>query len=335
MKFKIVCAWIFLALVLALAWYNHQYHCYGYPFITTSSGLSYKAIGKRSTQRAVKDDEYVEISIAIKKINKPIAKDQNSDQTAKPQEEVLHDDPTPCILPFDAKFASECKAISEMIRLMKEKQRVIFKCSPAYYLQLEDRNPEDLEKVLKRHGLDKDDQFVIEITLRKIMIKEEYDQIKKQEEEARLAKREAQLTKDKELITKYLAENHIQAKATDSGLFYIIDQSSQDTPVAVNKRLKVHYTGRLLDGTVFATSVEQIAKDSNIHNPKYTYQPFELTVGIGQVIAGWDEGLLLLKKHEKARFFIPSALAYREFGSSPSIPENAILIFEVEVLDIL
>lgn len=61
-------------------------------------------------------------------------------------------------------------------------------------------------------------------------------------------------------------------------------------------------------------------------------EPIEFNVGIGQVIAGWDEGIMLLRKGEKAKFVIPSNLGYGEAGAGGVIPPNATLVFEVELL---
>jgi len=83
--------------------------------------------------------------------------------------------------------------------------------------------------------------------------------------------------------------------------------------------VKVHYKGQLLDGTVFDSSYKRD-------------EPIEFKVGLGQVIPGWDEGVMLLSKGDKARFVIPSGLAYGESGAGGVIPPNATLIFEVELL---
>jgi FKBP-type peptidyl-prolyl cis-trans isomerase len=85
--------------------------------------------------------------------------------------------------------------------------------------------------------------------------------------------------------------------------------------------LSVHYKGQLLDGTVFDSSYKR-------------KQPIDFPVGVGQVIAGWDEGILLLKVGDKARFVIPSNLAYGESGAGGVIPPNATLIFDVELMDV-
>jgi FKBP-type peptidyl-prolyl cis-trans isomerase len=106
---------------------------------------------------------------------------------------------------------------------------------------------------------------------------------------------------------------------TDSGLRYkILNKSNGDSPIKGDK-VKVHYKGMLIDETVFDSSYKR-------------NQPIEFNVGIGQVIPGWDEGIMLLKKGEKAKFVIPSNLGYGEVGAGGVIPPNATLIFEVELL---
>jgi len=106
---------------------------------------------------------------------------------------------------------------------------------------------------------------------------------------------------------------------TESGLRYtVLSKGNGDSP---NKGdlVKVHYKGQLLDETVFDSSYKR-------------NEPIEFKVGIGQVIPGWDEGIMLLKKGDKSRFVIPSNLAYGESGAGGVIPPNATLIFEVELL---
>ena len=106
---------------------------------------------------------------------------------------------------------------------------------------------------------------------------------------------------------------------TDSGLMYkFLDNKNSNKP-SKGEKVKVHYKGMLLDGTVFDSSFKR-------------NQPIEFTLGIGQVIKGWDEGISLLGVGDKASFIIPSDLAYGESGAGGVIPPNAPLIFEVELI---
>ena len=106
---------------------------------------------------------------------------------------------------------------------------------------------------------------------------------------------------------------------TDSGLFYKITHQGNGKQAQAGKKVSVHYTGMLLDKTIFDSSYKR-------------NQPLRFNVGIGQVIEGWDEGILLLKEGDKARFVIPSELAYGSRGAGGVIPPNAPLIFDVELV---
>jgi|TARA_B110000908_G_scaffold170958_1_gene232105 FKBP-type peptidyl-prolyl cis-trans isomerase len=108
---------------------------------------------------------------------------------------------------------------------------------------------------------------------------------------------------------------------TPSGLRYEILQKGEGKKATKGANVSVHYKGQLLDGTVFDSSYKR-------------KQPIDFPVGVGQVIAGWDEGIQLLKVGDKARFVIPSNLAYGESGAGGVIPPNATLIFDVELMDV-
>jgi len=119
----------------------------------------------------------------------------------------------------------------------------------------------------------------------------------------------------KEALKKYS-----NAEKTDSGLHFVITEPGEGKKPDAATMVKVHYTGKLVDGTVFDSSVERD-------------EPFEFVVGTGQVIAGWDEGILDMQIGEKRTLIIPFELAYGEKGYAPVIPPKADLIFDVELLD--
>ena len=109
-------------------------------------------------------------------------------------------------------------------------------------------------------------------------------------------------------------------KSTASGLKYAIISQGNGPAVELNKTVTVHYSGYLLNGTLFDSSVERD-------------EPIMFVVGQGQVMPGWDEGMQLLKKGDKARFIIPPQLGYGEMQLE-KIPANSTLIFDTEIIDV-
>src|SRR5664279_213778 len=108
---------------------------------------------------------------------------------------------------------------------------------------------------------------------------------------------------------------------TKSGLKYLILSKGNGVHAELNKNVEVHYTGYLINGKVFDSSVER-------------GDPIEFILGTGQVIAGWDEGIAIMNVGDKLRLIIPSNLAYGEKGAGTVIPPNSTLIFDVELISI-
>jgi len=125
-----------------------------------------------------------------------------------------------------------------------------------------------------------------------------------------------QLIIDTNIINDHLIKNGITAQSTPEGLQYVITfDSNADKPTTGNT-VVVNYAGRLLDGTPF---------DAN--------DGFEFPLGLGRVIQGWDIGIALLSKGSKATLYIPSTLGYGTRGAGSVIGPNAILVFDVELVD--
>ncbi|WP_417887161.1 peptidylprolyl isomerase [Zunongwangia sp.] len=132
------------------------------------------------------------------------------------------------------------------------------------------------------------------------------------------AEREAAAKKQQEELLGKLSQGF---EKTESGLRFKIEKEGEGVKAEKGKTVSVHYKGRLADGTVFDSSYKR-------------NQPLEFPVGVGHVIAGWDEGIMKLKVGDQARFVIPSHLAYGERGAGGVIPPNATLVFDVELMDV-
>lgn len=109
---------------------------------------------------------------------------------------------------------------------------------------------------------------------------------------------------------------------TDSGLEYVFTKTGDGEKALAGSRVSVHYVGKLEDGTQFDSSIDRNT-------------PFEFELGAGQVIKGWDEGIALMKVGDKVTFRIPSELGYGKRGAGGVIPPDAILIFDVELLEVM
>ncbi len=125
---------------------------------------------------------------------------------------------------------------------------------------------------------------------------------------------------DKNLILQYLIDNDMaDAQSTASGIYYKIETpGTGDASPDGGSFITAHYTGKLLDGTVFDSSVER-------------GEPLKFP--LGQVIPGWQESIPMLKKGGKGKFIIPSKMAYGPRGAGQTIGPNSVLMFEVELID--
>lgn len=141
----------------------------------------------------------------------------------------------------------------------------------------------------------------------------------KELEELKQAEQIKRASKDSAEINALLAK-YKDIKTTASGLKYIITKSTTSNYPQKGDEVQMNYTGMFLDGKKF---------DENLN----TESPFSFKLGTGQVIAGWDEGIMLLREGEEAKLIIPSELGYGEQGTGP-IPPNATLVFDVKLLKI-
>ena len=144
------------------------------------------------------------------------------------------------------------------------------------------------------------------------------------------------IAEEQAILQNYLTENNITAEPTESGLIFISKQKGSGQQAEAGDKVRVNYEGRLIDGTYFDTSVEEVAQAQGLYDERRTYEPFEFTLGRGQVIKGWDQGIAMLKEGGKATLIIPSTIGY---GGNPR-PGGVIkpfntLIFEVELVEVI
>lgn len=119
--------------------------------------------------------------------------------------------------------------------------------------------------------------------------------------------------------------NQIEEETPETTNEVTVEILKQGTGSATTKpgdTIKVHYTGTLADGTKFDSSLDR-------------NEPFSFTLGSGQVIEGWDQGLLGMKLGEKRKLTIPPSLGYGDQAMGDQTPANSTLIFEVELLEII
>jgi FKBP-type peptidyl-prolyl cis-trans isomerase FklB len=143
-----------------------------------------------------------------------------------------------------------------------------------------------------------------------------------QQQMSRMAEQSKAAEGNKKIGAAFLAENKTKAgvQTTASGLQYLIEKEGTGAKPTATDRVKVHYTGTLLDGKVFDSSVQRGT-------------PAEF--GVTEVIKGWTEVLQLMPVGSKWKVFIPSDIAYGDRGAGADIGPGATLVFDIELLDIV
>lgn len=155
-----------------------------------------------------------------------------------------------------------------------------------------------------------------------------------------IAKREAdymaEMTKkqeaEEELIKQYVADNNIKVKPNENGMYVIVKKPGVGKKAEKGSTVSVYYAGRLLNGKLFDTNMESVAKEEGRQGGHF--QPFAFTLGQRSVITGWEEGIAGLRKGAKATLIIPSNLAYGATGAGNDIPPYSPLVFDVEVVSV-
>lgn len=174
-----------------------------------------------------------------------------------------------------------------------------------------------------------DMKLYYEINLTDIVNKEEIEQEKnnfmKNMQEIQDAERET--------LAQYVKDNNIKAEPDEDGLYIVVKKKGNGPKVEIGRNVAINYTGHLLNGKVFDTSLEPVAKANNIYEAGRQYVPMAYKVGDQPLIAGWEKGVINQPAGSKLTLIIPSALAYgpRTVGE---IPANSPLVFDIEIVSV-
>ena len=234
--------------------------------------------------------------------------------------------------------------IVDMTWGMRTKDSVLFANAPLSEMIMESLYPGDVFAAIQKMHLGDSATFIMngkdffeyfrgqeypfdnqdlyfDFKLNHILPKEEFEAIQAERAQEYEAMVEKFRVSEDSLISDYLTKNNIKVKPTDDGLYFMKQVSGTGKAIKTGSVVAVHYTGKLLDGSIFDSSIERGT-------------PIELAVGSGQVIPGWEKTLLLMRGGDKATVLIPSKLAYGSRGADYLIPPYTPLIFDMEIVSV-
>jgi len=252
-------------------------------FQTAPNGVKYKTIIANAEGRQVQVNDIINITSALF-INDSLVSENTSP------------------LPMMVMVPQRTGDLFDAILMMREGETTAFSFDPKIYIG------EQLPPFIKET-----DAINMTISVVKAQTVEEF-------ETEQTAASQKLIAEEKSILQQYAKENNLTVTESESGLFIAVIEEGTGNQAKAGDNVSVHYTGKLLNGKVFDSSVGRGT-------------PISFQLGVGQVIRGWDEGIATLKVGEKAILLIPSPMAYgdRDMGD---IPPNSPLIFEVELVEI-
>jgi len=268
----------------------------------TASGI-YIITQNAGSGRAIKKDDFVKINLTVTSIEgKKIfsSLDQNRPITFEYGK------------PFDT------KGFDEAIGTMKKGSKATVVVPSA--MGFGDKGKKDMtgNDIISPYS-----PVVYDIEVLDLKTKAENEKAMKAEEAERKKLSEEAKANESSLIQQYLKDNKITVKPTASGLYYIEKVAGKGAKAKAGQKVKVHYTGKLFNGKVFDSSVD-----------KKPSTPYQFTLGQGEVIPGWDEGIAMMSAGGKATLIIPSILAYGDRAAGNDIQPFTPLVFDVELVSI-
>lgn len=230
--------------------------------------------------------------------------------------------------PADPSRAKE-EGLEAVFRMMSKGDSVTFSIPAHEFFRKMWREP-----VPKK--FDASSQFTFYVTAKEVLDEPNWRKFQQEmvnKKNAQYLKQQAeQLGKDTVTIDNFLKEKGVKALTTSLGLRYVITTPGRGPKGKSGETALVQYKGYLLNGTIFDTNVESIAKANNMFQRGTIYTPYEVRIDYSPVIRGWHEILKEMNVGSKATVYIPSTLAYGPQRKSKLINENEILVFDMELV---
>ena len=274
-------------------------------FKKTADGLHYKFIEKHKDAQQVKEGDLLIVNMTLRLNDSVIYsnKGEEPQRWAQVKEGMFKGDLTEGLLMMHlgdkAIFAVEADSLAQFFQM------------PPFYTP--------------GNG----DKMYWEIDLAGIISEDELAQ----EQANYMANMEKAKVEEPELIAKYVADNNITAKPNKDGLYVIVKKKGTGAKVAAGKNVRINYTGRLLDGKVFDTSIEGIAQEAGIYDARRPYQPLSYIVGQTSLIDGWTAGVMGQPEGSSITLIVPSGLAYGPHGNGPIEPYTP-LVFDLDIVSV-
>lgn len=193
--------------------------------------------------------------------------------------------------------------------------------------------PEYFGKVIRRPippGVDSSLNLTYQIKINNIINGQVYQDSMRAEAEK---KEVEQFAKDTTTIAAFLKDKPMVANKTEAGVYYVITRPGKGENATTDKKVKVVYSGYLLNGTYFDSNDAKIVKEKGLQS-RGELKPYEVTIDKSRVVQGWHDVLKQMNKGSKVTAYIPSKLAYGPRRRSEVIAENSILVFDMEVISI-
>lgn len=281
--------------------------CNGNGFKTTDSGLMYKFEQQNKDAQQVQDGDVLvgEMTITFDTIKtfSNVGNAQRIMQATKSFDGDLYEGLLMMHIGDKATFAIEADTLAKFLQAGQ---------MPPYYTP------------------GKGMKIYYEISLQDIVTKDEV----MQEQANYLAEMQKRMDSEPDDIAAYVKENNITAKPNADGLYVIVKKKGNGQKVAAGKTVAINYTGCLLDGTMFDSSVESDAKRGNIYAADRKYEPLTYTVGQMSLIPGWEKGIMGQPEGTILQLVIPSAMGYGSRGAGEMIPPYSPLVFDIEIVSV-